>query len=567
MAVTLNGIRGSNAGPGAVERLGQLDKDRSVAILDQLKSDLNGKSGVLRLLHTSKDTDMKFKNADAMKHFASGSKLDRTGEAVRELLVNAGLSGEALKSFDAYRAGRAGKGLGSQQVVRYIEMLRAETGGSPAEVLGKIGIAQPGANDLLGAGAFGKVSNVVYRGNPCVLKELFESADSKLPQINLEGMKGKFSPDKMGKTAFMDAVAEYHGGKKDFPPELLKEVEIYAKGEAALNGGKLNKMPEDQRNIFWKWYLASDDDRSDSKKPQAPKTRLERNGEAAAAWMKSDIKHVVKPSVYVVRETDMKGVQTFHAVPGGKFLKTWAAEKLRTGQPVLEISGLVMERAKGKQLVADDDFGLSENRFVLFDKISSSNMKNVARSGLEALKELASHGFVHGDIKPANMIFDSGSGNVTLIDFSGLQKMSKKGGSIEVGAMSQLYLLPDGAERGPARDLFAMGMSIVEAGLKARGRHADASEMGSVLFERNSPKGMYDAERMRSNGAAGPEAWEETMERLAAAEPQGSAVAFGFACMRQAAAWDSAKFGRYDAATSPPDHPLNVLARHPAVAG
>ena len=162
MAVTLTGIKGSAAqdGAGAIERFNTLDESRSKEILHSLKADLNGKTGVLRLLHTSKDADMKFQNADGMKHFAKGSRLDRTGDAVRALLAKAGATNETLAEFDAYKAGRAGKGLESGQVVRFIETLKAESGGSVAEVLGKVGIRAPRPGDVLGAGAYGKVSEI-----------------------------------------------------------------------------------------------------------------------------------------------------------------------------------------------------------------------------------------------------------------------------------------------------------------------------------------------------------------------------------------------------------------------
>ncbi len=274
---------------------------------------------------------------------------------------------------------------------------------------------------------------------------------------------------------------------------------------------------------------------------------------------------VAKPTVYLVRETAADGAQTFHAVPGGKFFKTWSAEKLAAAPAKLEIAGLVMERAKGKQLLSDAEVERTENRFRLFDKISGSEMKRVAGSGLDALKQLSAHGFVHGDVKPQNMIHDTKNGRVTLIDFSGMQKVSKNGGVPKAAVGTMGYLLPGGIAAGFQRDLFAMGVSLVETGLIARGRNADASEMFSAIADRNVGPGPYQARLARERGE--PEAWQEVMNRLERAEAPDSAVAFGFACMRQAMAWDTAKFGRYDAATSPADHPLNVMSGHPAVAG
>jgi serine/threonine protein kinase len=575
MAVTLTGIKGSAAqgGAGAVERFKSLEDSRAKEILASLKADLNGKTGVLRLLHTSKDADMKFQNADGMKHFAKGSRLDRTGDAVRTLLEKAGATKETLAEFDTYKAGRTGKGLESRQVVRFIETLKAESGGSVAEVLGKLGIRPPRPGDVLGEGAYGKVSEISYRGRQCVFKELTEitqgDADKRihLPKIALagDGPADVVAVDRMTRDDFMDAVAEYRYGEMDFEPDLLKEIRAYINVEDNIMKGK-KKYTKEERAVYDKWLHKSDPliEGSDAAKA-LPKLKLDRHGESAAAWMKGDMTQVAKPTVYVVRETAADGARTFHAVPGGKFFKTWSAEKLAGGQSRLEITGLVMERAKGKQLVSDAEIERTENRFRLFDKISGSQMKSVARSGLDALKQLSAHGFVHGDVKPANMIHDMKNGRVTLIDFSGMQKVSKNGGVPKAAVGTAGYLLPDGNAAGFPRDLFAMGVSLVETGLIARGRNGDASEMFMAIAERNGGRGAYQAHLARGRGE--PEAWRVVMDRLEGAEAQDSAVAFGFACMRQAMEWDTAKFGRYDAAKSPADHPLNVLSRHPAVAG
>ncbi len=562
MAVTLTGIRGSVAtrGEDVAARLKDVERNDANDILSALKSDLNGKTGVLRLLHTSKDAEMKFRNADGMKHFASSGRLERAGEALGALLERAGASKDVLAEFEKYRTQRGGKGLESQQVVRFIETLKAESGASLAEALGKIGIREPRAGDLLGEGAYGKVSEISYRGQKCVFKEIMESAESKLPVITLEGSSSGRSVDQMSYAEFMDAVDGYrYHDRRDFPAAVLNEIKAYLKYEQV--GYNLKKVTTEEKAIYDKWSERAWESNAPAGEP--PKIRLNRHGESAAAWMKGDITHVVKPSVYIVRETGPGGT-TFHAVPGGKFFKTWSTEKLTTGQSKLEISGIVMERAKGKQLVADADYGKTENQFRLFDKISSSQMKSVASSGLDALKQLGSHGFVHGDIKPANMIHDSSSGEVKIIDFSGLQKVSKNDNRLAASTGTEAYLMPGGAYAGYARDLFAMGASIVETGLKARGRHGDAENLIGAINDCNKGQGQLQAAQARRDGR--PESWETVMNGIAAGEAEDSAVAFGIECMKQAKAWDVDKFGRYDAATSPREHPLNVVSRHPAVA-
>jgi len=460
MAVPLTGIKGSGAqgGAGVAERFQAVDAARSKDILASRKADLNGKTGVLRLLHTSKDADMKFQNADGMKHFAKGSRLDRTGDAVRTLLEKAGATKETLAEFDTYKAGRAGKGLESRQVVRFIETLKAESGGSVAEVLGKIGIRPPRPGDVLGEGAYGKVSEISYRGQKCVFKEIKEAEDSKLPAITLDASADHRPVEKMSRAEFMEAVQEYKfSDRRDFPKDVLKEVAAYVKVEENLFHPK--KVTKEERAIYEKW--SDKFDFSDEPAGAAPKIRLNRHGESAAAWMKGDITHVVKPSVYVVRETAPDGTRSFHAVPGGKFFKTWSTEKLTAGQSRLEIAGLVMERAKGKQLVSDADLARTGNQFRLMNKISGSEMKNVARSGLDALKQLGAHGFVHGDIKPANIMLTR-QGIAKLIDIGSAVDLRER---TVRHVWSPAYAAPEILQGGvstPRTDLASLGYVLVE---------------------------------------------------------------------------------------------------------
>ncbi len=116
---------------------------------------------------------------------------------------------------------------------------------------------------------------------------------------------------------------------------------------------------------------------------------------------------------------------------------------------------------------------------------------------MKLLKGMARHGFIHGDIKPANLMWDAKSKKLQLIDNDNLVKVSKNKGSVVpkgLGAYTSTYLnpvvtnptyrdelsiaiQPKHAQLGLGRDLYAMGLVLLETSLRASGeRHEDTEK-------------------------------------------------------------------------------------------
>ncbi len=577
MAVKLEGFKGVNNAENArgLDLLKNVKGSDAKQILNDLRADLGNKKGVVRLLHTTKDRDLKFQNAGGFKAtFVKDAKLDQSASAIRSLLMNAGMTGKALEDFDAYQNSRSGNGLESQQVVRFIESITVTSGTSTRDVLSQLGIREPGPGDVLGAGVFGTVSKVTYRGKASVYKAI--SSDNSLPTIELEGQKkpvGSSQKKAIADHEFKSAMFDYNAGRrKDFTPAEIAQFELHEKYRDYFYGSKMHKIPDlDQfQEREFPNPLGAEAKLNEApallQSQPANKVKLARNGEVTAAWMKNDIRNVVKPSVYMVKTTMPDQKVAFHGVPSGKFLKVWAGEQLKLGAK-LEITGMVMPQAKGTQLLSDAAINKTGNEFVLMNKMSDTQLKSVARGGLSALKDMAAHGFIHGDVKPQNIIFDKSSGQFQLIDFSGLQKVSHVNATSIGGPSTDAYLLPkvsdkNGAGIGFERDLFAFGASMLETTLKVRGRHADADQITNILADRNGNQGVALALYVKK----APTAYMDDIEMLMIREPKGGPIDFALQCMRLATDWDGSKLERYNPQTSGPDHPLNVLSRHPAIA-
>ena len=83
------------------------------------------------------------------------------------------------------------------------------------------------------------------------------------------------------------------------------------------------------------------------------------------------------------------------------------------------------------------------------------------------LVRLATHGFVNHDIKPANFMWDSARGRVSMIDFGMLHKLHKEPDSplTRYRGGTLLYMHPHAAKgdfHGPECDAFSTAMTLLE---------------------------------------------------------------------------------------------------------
>ena len=207
--------------------------------------------------------------------------------------------------------------------------------------------------------------------------------------------------------------------------------------------------------------------------PQQTTPHIKRDLEVTAAFLKSQTSSVIQPKYFLVTVT-ADGASQELLVKGGKDFKEWSKAQLwdseagspRANPPQIQITGLAMPLAEGKTL----DAAVTEKPV---------NFSQTANSALNSLVQLARNGFVHGDIKPANL-FVKNDGNLSLIDTGSMAKISKN-------ADARLLPLPsdsfDKATRpstphfthpghppgfkkvGMEQDLFSMGVTLLETKL------------------------------------------------------------------------------------------------------
>jgi serine/threonine protein kinase len=203
--------------------------------------------------------------------------------------------------------------------------------------------------------------------------------------------------------------------------------------------------------------------------------KLSRGPEVAVSWMKGDVKNVIRPSAYLIVQTARsdRGDQTFHVVPGGKQFRSWAENHIKGLQEthMFEVKTTLMPQVMGASL--------AENR-----ELNNVQLAQSARKTFDALIGMAKHGFIHGDLKPDNIMEDG-----QIIDTGNIQKVHKSNPTSVVGTNTPEYLLPNlvmeeqigkvDSRLKPQsfgtfeRDLYAFGLSYLEAALRAQGKKAD----------------------------------------------------------------------------------------------
>lgn len=186
-----------------------------------------------------------------------------------------------------------------------------------------------------------------------------------------------------------------------------------------------------------------------------------RGNEMSAAYLSNDkIPNIARPLAYVVEDTLN---DEFHTI-SADHIKKWVAERgesIDRSEPGrYMVRGQVLQKAEGES--GEKLRGLQPQ-----DKAA------IARQGLQALKGMGAHGYVHGDIKPDNLVFDRAKQRLSLIDFGGLKKQSKNdvSGSALGDPASPAYVIPSshhpqGANwsggYGQEADLYAFGLTLLE---------------------------------------------------------------------------------------------------------
>jgi len=644
MSVT-TGIRGgvnAQSSASGLQTLKSLDRDAADALLTTLRDDLQEKTGVVRLLHTSRaDKDMRFQNAGAFKRmFLSGGKLKRTGEVIHQLLQSAGLPEARANEFLRYVNQRGHSGVEAQTVLRYLDALRAETGETPAEALAKFGVtlneAGRAQGRVLGSGGSGEAVLVRYRGEDSVYKQALQ-AGARLARLPLqhteassadkktEGALAQDNPSQehivpsqtvmktrdqqpadlliplpsnerdSSNSSQFDSSPEVKGGNEqyqrflyqqigvDYDEKPLRQDSLLSESDAPIGktkghhaphahsdrpGGALTRQWIGGRPIIEEHGAHADlpspgDEPNPS--PNAPETGvkppskamaapastpLARKGLGAAARMK-DLPQVITPSVYVIKEQSTAGETRFHAVAGQARLKNWA--RAQGPDSTFEVLGLLMPKARGKQPVEYPSSNTDQDDPPPRLNVSRNDLRSMAESSMTLLKGLAAHGFVHGDIKPENLIWDPATKVLQLIDIDGLQKVSKAEGTLVAEGLSDhstLYANPVAfdpaykagatARLGLGRDVFSMGVVLLETALLARGESERARTLIENITFASDPPLQSQWKKLRGEHEKGLEALGEQPFEA------GSLEHFARECILRSVDYEKARLARKD---------------------
>lgn len=622
MSVT-TGIQGGvnpQTSVSGLTRLKALGREEAGALLATLRDDLQEKTGVVRLLHTSRtDTEMRFQNAGAFKRmFLSGGKLKRSGEVIHRLLQSAGLPEAKANAFLRYVNQRGNSGVEAQQVLRYLDALRAETGHTPAEALAKFGVtlneAGRAQGRVLGSGGSGEAVQVSYRGEDFVYKQALQAGE-RLAKLPLEHPD---PPSADGNAKGALAQADLFPGEIDPFPSVMKpdgegpfiqsalpskndryssassESDFSTDGKAGAQEIERFLYQQmgveyDEASIRQGSILADSNKRAaKAKKAKAaptsnppathprpePKpiatvagTRLARKGLGVAARVK-DLPQVVTPAVYLIKEHTHNGETRFHAVAGQARLKDWA--RAQGPKSTFEVHGLLMPKARGKQPIEYPSSNTDGDDRPPRLNVSRGDLRPMAESAMTLLKGLASHGFVHGDIKPENLIWDPATKALQLIDIDGLQKVSKAQGSLVADGLSDhstLYANPVAfapaygggktARLGLGRDLFSIGMVLLEAALLSRGDSETARTLMEGITFASDP--LLQSQWKKSQGK-----YQAGLERLRQAPfAAGSLESFARECILRSVEYEQARLARQDFGFEryAPDQPEHLLAQ------
>ena len=146
-----------------------------------------------------------------------------------------------------------------------------------------------------------------------------------------------------------------------------------------------------------------------------------RSRDVSAAYLRGldgvlNVPGVIAPTHLIFRSADDH--DKVYLVPSENVRAFLATEKGK-----LEFVGQVMPKVDGHSLAQCNK---GEKGASPLDAVATHT---AARQMHWTLVRLATHGFVHHDIKPANVMWDSARGRVSMLDFGMLHKLHKEPGS------------------------------------------------------------------------------------------------------------------------------------------
>ena len=196
--------------------------------------------------------------------------------------------------------------------------------------------------------------------------------------------------------------------------------------------------------------------------------KLVRTPELTATFLHpNEFEIVVTPSHFIVEETSTSGSAQYLVEVRDKEFRAWAKHRLTEHADddayQLSIVGNLQDVAPGEEL------------YTTFMKSSptldQTDAEQIATELLYAMSVLGARGFVHGDLKPENIYYDSASKKLKLIDTGGLSKISKEPSRVLTTAFlgrrghTTIYSIPTVSSYAPIgleQDLFATGILLLE---------------------------------------------------------------------------------------------------------
>jgi Protein kinase domain len=184
-----------------------------------------------------------------------------------------------------------------------------------------------------------------------------------------------------------------------------------------------------------------------------------RSRDVSAAYLRGldgvlNVPGVIAPTHFIFRSVD--NYDKFYLVPSENVRAFLATKK---GE--LRFVGQVMPKVDGHSL---SQCNKGEDGASRLDAVATHT---AARQMHWTLVRLATHGFVHHDIKPANFMWDSARSRVSMIDFGMLHKLHKAPGSplTKYRGGTPLYCHPHALRdyfHGPEYDAFSTAMTLLE---------------------------------------------------------------------------------------------------------
>jgi serine/threonine protein kinase len=207
------------------------------------------------------------------------------------------------------------------------------------------------------------------------------------------------------------------------------------------------------------------------------------HGELAAAAVRAPMPHVAKATVFVLEVERDLNEQVSHRSADGKRVDVAGSVKDVYEVPASQVKGFVKanEGATITQLAVKMPSGSGSNLNTVFStqRPTPAQLNQVAAGLYLAIGEMHTAGLQHNDVKPANITFDTSTGQLMLVDLgsagteknSGTRKPSLGGMSVSYAhpaCANASYLAESdmvdpiaGAIAGPETDRYAFAMVIL----------------------------------------------------------------------------------------------------------